>query len=286
MASACSSAEAGSTKDVLYQPERGGGCTACRRGLVRSALRDAFGWLCRSRSAGWRLCRARGFDGPGMVTVMFCCRPMCRRPGGPRPPSARSRRKWSRSTLPEPVRTTKHGNARARRRGCPSPHPSGHGTKSLISQRTYDETRYRALHPCRPVIASADRQPPAPANHRLPQRGRWAAGRPLPHLQEAAKQQHVAGSSVGENGQVRFAARQAAHTRPDQRPPRVRIRCMGPRLRGRRDCGSAHAPGVLLRGRLPAANMRTMLVRPSATSTIEIVRSLFSPAGVSCLGGG
>jgi hypothetical protein len=49
---------------------------------------------------------------------------------------------------------------------------------------------------------------------------------------------------------------------------------------------SAQAPGVLPGGRLPAANMRKVLVRPSAISTIEMMRSLFSPAGVSCLGGG
>jgi hypothetical protein len=49
---------------------------------------------------------------------------------------------------------------------------------------------------------------------------------------------------------------------------------------------SAQAPGVLPGGRLPAANMRKVLARPSATSTIEMMRSLFSPASVSCLGGG
>ena len=49
---------------------------------------------------------------------------------------------------------------------------------------------------------------------------------------------------------------------------------------------SAQAPGVLPGGRLPAANMRKVLVRPSAISTIEMMRSLFSPPGVSCLGGG
>ena len=44
---------------------------------------------------------------------------------------------------------------------------------------------------------------------------------------------------------------------------------------------------LLLAGdRLPAANMRNVLARPSATSTIEMMRSLFSPADVSCLGGG
>ncbi len=49
---------------------------------------------------------------------------------------------------------------------------------------------------------------------------------------------------------------------------------------------SAQAPGVLRCGCLPAANMRNVLVRPSAISTIEIMRSLFSPAVVSRLGGG
>ena len=48
----------------------------------------------------------------------------------------------------------------------------------------------------------------------------------------------------------------------------------------------SQAPGVLPGGRLPAANMRKVLARPSAISTIEMVRSLFSPAGLSCLGGG
>ena len=60
----------------------------------------------------------------------------------------------------------------------------------------------------------------------------------------------------------------------------------GPPTRGWAPAGSAQAPGVLPGGRLPAANMRKVLMRPSATSTIEMVRSLFSPAGVSCLGGG
>ncbi len=49
---------------------------------------------------------------------------------------------------------------------------------------------------------------------------------------------------------------------------------------------SAQAPGVLLCGRLPATNMRKALVTLSAISTIEMMRSRFSPAGVSCLGGG
>jgi hypothetical protein len=48
----------------------------------------------------------------------------------------------------------------------------------------------------------------------------------------------------------------------------------------------SQAPGVLPGGRLPPTNMREVLVRPSAISTIEMMRSLFSPAGVSCLGGG
>lgn len=56
-------------------------------------------------------------------------------------------------------------------------------------------------------------------------------------------------------------------------------------------CRSARRPqldgrAVSLDGRLPAASMRTVLARPSATSTLEMVRSLLLPSGVSGLGGG
>src|ERR1035437_732775 len=48
----------------------------------------------------------------------------------------------------------------------------------------------------------------------------------------------------------------------------------------------SQAAGVLPGDRLPAASTRKALERPSATSTIEMIRSRFSPAGASCLGGG
>jgi hypothetical protein len=44
--------------------------------------------------------------------------------------------------------------------------------------------------------------------------------------------------------------------------------------------------GALLAGRLPAASRRMMLMRPSATSPVDTIRSLFSAAGISGFGGG
>lgn len=48
----------------------------------------------------------------------------------------------------------------------------------------------------------------------------------------------------------------------------------------------AQALTVLVGGRLPVARKRMVLARPSATSTIDTPRSLFSVAGVSDFGGG
>ena len=48
----------------------------------------------------------------------------------------------------------------------------------------------------------------------------------------------------------------------------------------------SQASGVLLGGSLRVTSIRMVLVRPSATSTVDTTRSLFSAVGVSGLGGG